>query len=260
MNPKEVGKCLVKFGEKLLEVTTITRDLSPTYQAIATKYFPNAKQVADKYHIIAQSIDAVQDVRIKLRQEILTNQRKEEQEPTLKYQEYKKKSKENLDENLVKIVKKYSPKKLKNGETLAELLARSRYLLFKKPTKWNDYQKERSILLFEHFPVLKKSYDIVNQFRNWYEPLLIKDKIWNYLTAETALLNWIYTIENCGIDEILNLKNSIENNLQYILNYHFEYKTNAVAESINAKIKNAIQQNKGSRDLDFFHFRLNLIL
>jgi hypothetical protein len=36
--------------------------------------------------------------------------------------------------------------------------------------------------------------------------------------------------------------------------------TNAIAESVNAKIKEAIRKNNGSRDLDFFHFRLGMII
>jgi len=77
-------------------------------------------------------------------------------------------------------------------------------------------------MLFENFPEIKQAYGIVNQFRDWYEPNKIKDKQWNYLTAETQLLNWIYKAEESKIDEILNLKNTIENNEEYILNYHLE--------------------------------------
>jgi len=37
-------------------------------------------------------------------------------------------------------------------------------------------------------------------------------------------------------------------------------KTNAIAESINAKINNANIKNNGARDTDFFNYRLGLIL
>jgi hypothetical protein len=45
-----------------------------------------------------------------------------------------------------------------------------------------------------------------------------------------------------------------------VMKFYIHYKTNAIAESVNAKIKSALTNNKGARDLDFFHFRLNMIL
>ena len=264
MNPQEVGKCLMKFGDKLQIVSTLSRDLSPTYQAIASTHFKKAKQVADKYHIIAEALESVQDVRVRLRQEALSNQRKEEQAAKLALQAYRKKEKEGTLEATQKAPQKYSPQKIEVGaahaETLAELLARSRYLLFKKPTQWNSSQSQRAKLLFKHFPALKEAHQAVNLFRKWYEPNGIKNQEWNYLTAETALLDWIYWAQTSGIDEILNLTKTIEKNQEVILNYHLNYKTNAMAESVNAKIENAIRLNKGARDKDFFHFRLNMML
>ncbi|MBQ6069354.1 MAG: transposase, partial [Bacteroidales bacterium] len=48
----------------------------------------------------------------------------------------------------------------------------------------------------------------------------------------------------------------IENNREYIVNYFDGYRTNAIAESINAKIQLATIKNRGSRDLDFFLYRI----
>jgi hypothetical protein len=41
---------------------------------------------------------------------------------------------------------------------LKQLLARSRYLLFKSPDKRSGSQKQRAELLFEHYPDLKQAY------------------------------------------------------------------------------------------------------
>ena len=49
----------------------------------------------------------------------------------------------------------YEPKVFSNGDTLRQLLARSRYLLFKAPDKWLQSQKVRAKLLFEQFPDIK---------------------------------------------------------------------------------------------------------
>ncbi|MDQ5928956.1 MAG: transposase [Bacteroidota bacterium] len=260
MNPKYVGQTLLKFAHKLKMVKIITRDLSPTFKSIADQFFPNAIQVADKYHIIAYATDAVQDLRTKYRQENASRERKLQAQHLIKYKEYKLKLTAKTTENLIKVSKIWHPEKLRNGETIAEILARSRYLLFKKPEKWNDYQRSRSEILFEKFPLLKEAFELINDFRNWYEPNEIKDSNWNYLTAETQLMHWMDLAESSKTEEILNFRALLERHFQPILNYHLQYKTNAIAESVNAKIKTALTNNKGARDLDFFHFRLKMIL
>jgi transposase len=260
MSPKQVGESLLKFKDKLGLVKTITRDLSPTYKSIAERFFPDATQVADKYHVVAYATEAVQDLRTKYRQENFSNDRKLQVEHAIKYNEYKLKLAEKPTEPLIRVSKTWYPEKLRNGETTAELLARSRYLLFKKPEKWNDYQRDRSQVLFEKFPLLAKAYELINDFRSWYEPNKIKDSKWNYLTAETQLMHWMDKAECSKIEEILNFRALLERHFEPILNYHLQYKTNAIAESVNAKIKSALTNNKGARDLDFFHFRLNMIL
>jgi transposase len=260
VNSEFIGKCLNKFKDKLLFVKELTRDLSPTYKSVSNQFFPNAVQIADKYHIIASALESVQDLRTKYRQENLTNDRKSKAEHDLKYKEYQLKLAEKTGEKLIKVNKKWLPIKLSNGETIAELLSRSRYLLFKKTDKWNDYQRDRSKVLFEKFPLLEKAYILINEFRDWYEPNKIKDTKWNFLTAETQLMHWMDKAEISKIDEILNFRELLERHFEPILNYHINYKTNAIAESVNAKIKSALTNNKGARDLDFFHFRLNMIL
>ena len=49
----------------------------------------------------------------------------------------------------------YEPEVFSNGDTLRQLLARSRYLLFKVPGKWTDSQKRRAGILFKQFPDIK---------------------------------------------------------------------------------------------------------
>ena len=74
------------------------------------------------------------------------------------------------------------------------------------------------------------------------------------------LINWQFKAESIKIKEIPNFKKLVTMNEEYILNYHDGFETNAVAESVNAKIQNAIRQNRGTRDIDFFHYRLAQIL
>ena len=44
--------------------------------------------------------------------------------------------------------KTYIPQLLPNGDSIKQLLARSRYLLYKSLEKWTDNQKERARLVY----------------------------------------------------------------------------------------------------------------
>jgi transposase len=81
----------------------------------------------------------------------------------------------------------YQPQVLSNGDTLKQLLARSRYLLFKHPIKWTEVQKRRAELLFERYPELKRAYDLSIRFR------LIQNNsakiIWKILCRKFFILN-----------------------------------------------------------------------
>ncbi|SIQ15466.1 transposase [Maribacter ulvicola] len=55
---------------------------------------------------------------------------------------------------------KYTPVLLSNGDILKQLLARSRYLLFKSSNKWTENQAKRAEILFKRYPDLKKAYGL----------------------------------------------------------------------------------------------------
>jgi transposase len=256
VNSIEIGRCLTYFGDRLKQVTTLTRDLSPTYEKVATNHFSNAAQVADKYHIIQQAIESVQELRIRHKQESLSAQRKEEKEHREQYQKYKHSLNRGSIDN-EKPGKKYIPARLENGETRPEFLSRCNYLLYKEPHQWTERQRNRAKLLFKHYPEIERAYGYIIEFRNWYNPEVQNS---HFMYQEKLLWTWIYKVETCQIDELLNFKNTVENNADYILNYYKQYATNAIAESTNAKIQGYIRDNKGTRDIDFFHFRLGLVL
>jgi len=255
VNSTEIGQCLNYFGDKLKQVSTITRDLSPTYEKVATSHFSNATQVADKYHIVQQAIESIQELRIRHKQEALSIQRKEEKEHRESYKKYKQSG--SISTGNEKPRKKYTPKRLENGETRPEFLSRCNYLLYKKSHQWTERQRKRAELLFKHYPEIERAYEYILAFRNWYDPAINKS---NFMNKENQLWNWIYDVETCKIDELLNFRNTVENNADYILNYYKKYATNAIAESTNARIQGYIRDNKGTRDIDFFHYRLGLVL
>ena len=208
-------------------VKTWSRDLAETYNLLGSTCFPNAVQIADKFHVIKLALQSLQDVRVRYRQQILKE---------------------------IKDKKRKVSQLFSNGETIKELLARSRYLLFKFESNWTETQSERASILFEEFPEIKEAYYHIQAFRAFYNTKIgYKDR------ANQSLLNWFIRIKDTEIDEIKHFENTVINNIATILEYFTDGHTNAFAESLNARIQRFIQSNYGIHSRDFFHFRLALI-
>jgi len=252
LKAKELGQLTAFFDGKGFEVKTVTRDLSNSYDWFCRTAFPNAGHVADKFHIIKSLLDACQDVRVRYRQEILRDKRlKHEQH---KEQEEQRKLQCELEgKRFVKKKFKYKEKKTENGETPMELLARSRFLLFKYENQWTDNQNQRAQTLFKLYPEIEQAYILSCQFREWYR----KENIGKDTTLiNLELNNWYREVEKIEVDEIQNFKSLVERNESIIKRYFEKGHTNAIAENINGKIKRFIMINQGTRDREFFYFRL----
>jgi hypothetical protein len=250
VSAKELINLLPKFNLKGFDVKSITRDLSPSYDWFCRQVFCNSRHIADKFHIIKELLDSCQDVRVRYRQELLTDRR-------LKYEEFKKQERkqECRKKNQPFIAQKFIFKEPKavNGESLFELLARSRYLLYKYPDDWTDSQRQRAITLFKHYPEIEKSYKLSCNFRTWYRKENVgKDR--NEL--KNSLEQWYLDVETETVMEMENFKSLVERNEGMILNYFVKGETNAKAEGINSKIQRFIMINQGTRDREFFYFRL----
>ena len=145
---------------------------------------------------------------------------------------------------------KYKLKVFKNGETPKQLLARCRYILAKKETKWTNNQQIKADILFKEYPKLKIAYDHIMEFRNIYEG---KEKD----VARVKIENWIEKTQNIKIKEFNTVSNTIKYNLDNILNFFVNRNTNANAESFNSKIKLFRANLRGVSDTKFFLFRLH---
>ena len=143
---------------------------------------------------------------------------------------------------------------LKNGDTPKQLLARCRYILAKKQSNWTDNQILRAEILFEQYPVLKQAYNHTMAFRNIYENKRLD-------TAREQFESWINKSLDQNIKEFNTVANSVQYNLDNILNFFKNRNTNANAESFNSKIKLFRANLRGVTDTPFFLFRLqNLLL
>ena len=249
----ELIKAVSPIMEELSCVEIINRDLASCYRVFCNHVMPHAKQVGDKFHVIKLQLDAVQAVRISQKREIDTKKREAHKE----FKDIEKQRKEACLKNSEVYKKRrfvYNEKKLSNMETPSEILRRSRYLLYKFPDQWTEKQQDRANVLFAEFPVLKQTYVLSNQFRSWYSKSNIgKHKI----ALEKELFSWYDNVEESGIVDLMNFSSTVERNEEYIINYfNTNGSTNAMAENRNGKIKKFINSNQGTRDQDFFFFRL----
>ncbi|XHP72301.1 hypothetical protein KCTC52924_00017 [Arenibacter antarcticus] len=149
-----------------------------------------------------------------------------------------------------KTEKTYRPELLTNGDTHRQLLARSRYLLFKSKTKWTVGQIERAEVLFQLYPSIEKAYKLAQALCFIYENNTNKD------VARLKLAHWYNEVENSNFKSFNTISKSIQMHYQPILNYFNNRSTNASAESFNAKIKEFRAMFRGVRDVRFFLFRL----
>jgi transposase len=252
MRYSDLEKLLDKEDIMCRQVETLTRDLSPLYAKVGDELFFNSSGIADKFHIIRLLTESCQAVRIRFRQELLRDKR-------LKHEAHKNREKQRKQEcsdtgkEYVSQPFQCKEELLSNGETLPEGLARSRYLRFKYPSDWTTSQHNRAIALFDKFPEIKCVYDRCCEFRNWMK----KDNVGKSIRLRKEELKiWMNNVENDDIDEMLNFKSIVERNLLSVLNYFRFGATNACAENINGRIQRFVMINQGTRDREFFYFRL----
>jgi hypothetical protein len=213
------------------KVKEITLDLAGNMGLISKKCFPNAVQVIDRFHVQQLASEALQEIRIKYRWEAIDAENQGIEE-----------AKRNRSI--------YEPILLFNGESLKQLLARSRYLLYKNSDNWTLEQQARAMLLFEKYPQLEKAYEL-SQKLSWIFSTT-KDKIY----AFARLAKWNEEVEQAGLKSFNTISRTIVNHHVNILNYFDNRSTNASAESFNAKIKAFRAQYRGVGNINFFLFRL----
>jgi transposase len=223
---------LLKMEESIRKkVKEVTLDLAPTMERIVKKSFPKAKMVADRFHVQQLASDAVQQIRIEHRWQAIEQENKE--------MELAKEAKIPFVADL-----------LENGDTLKQLLARSRYLLFKKQQDWSVSQVHRAEILFRLYPDLQQAYQLSRKLSDIFTHS--KERI----VAFKKLALWYNDVEKASFKSFNTIAKTIENNYEKILNFFDNRSTNASAESFNAKIKAFRNQFRGVRNVKFFLFRL----
>ncbi|WP_397321448.1 transposase [Pedobacter foliorum] len=232
---EDIITVLKKIPERLRKrVQEVTMDMAANMQLAIRRCFTNAHRVIDRFHVQKLAYDAVQECRIKYRWEAL-----------------------DAENEAIKQAKRaktiFRGEVLSNGDTLKQLLARSRYLLFKHHSKWTQVQKNRAELLFERYPELKKAYKLSLRLGEIFKICKSKEQAFKRLAL------WYNDVEDSAIEAFRTVSRSIQAHYLSILNFFTNRSTNASAESFNAKVKAFRATSRGVRDVKFFLFRLSKI-
>lgn len=212
-------------------VREITLDMAGSMNQIVKQCFPRATKVIDRFHVQKLAYDALQEMRIAHRWEAINEET-------------------NAIDNAKWEKKTYIPFRFPNGDTKKQLLARSRYLLFKSPEKWSQSQKQRAKILFAQYPDIKKAFSLTHSLR------LIFSKTKDKAVAYTKLARWYNDVTESGFNSFNTISATIYSHYKEILNFFDNRSTNASAESFNAKLKAFRTTLRGVVDIKFFLFRV----
>ena len=206
------------------KVKEVTCDLSPSMMLIAAEVFYNANVVNDRFHVQQVYNEAVDEIRVDIRRRLIAEDNaRDKSEPPVTYS---------------------------NGETMRQILARSKHTLMMAQNKWTDIQRHRANILFKHYPILKAAYHLAMELRRIFNMQISPTK------AMGKMNDWYEKVMALGNNNFRSVIKTFKNHAPTILNYFRRRSTNASAEAFNSKVKIFRSQMRGVRDRDFFIFRL----
>lgn len=259
----DVVKVLCEIPEEArLKVKEVTLDMSESMRDIVERVFPNATVTLDCFHIMKRCLDAVEEIRLRLKRQAQADLRRQERRFKARLKRNaahrrwyrkthpKKYKGKRRGPKPARRNERFRPPVLSNGDTEVELLTRSKYALTQTCDKWSKSMKTRMKLLFEKYPKLKEAYDHVHRLRSIFRSKLDRD------TAKTKIDAWCQSIASCTLREVKSARDAVKSREDHILNYFINRATNAAAESLNSKLKSFRAQVRGVSDLPFFMYRV----
>ena len=232
----------VPLGQRL-KIKTVTTDLSSAMMLTVRNVFPGASLVNDRFHVQQLISEAIDQLRIRHRWEVLDAENNA-------IREHRRKRKNAASKEERELIGQWEPERMENGETMPQIMARSRHIILKHKSKWNKQQKTRARILFRKFPDLEKAYGLFLKLVD-----IFNEKTYAGV-ARLNLARWYNEVEAFGNNEFNKVLETFENHNTTIINYFERRLTNASAESFNAKIKAFRTQFRGVGDIKFFMFRL----
>lgn len=227
-------------------VETVTTDLSSAMMLTVRTVFHNARLINDRFHVQRLMSEAIDQMRIAFRWEVLDAENRAIKEHRARRRAARTRAEKEL-------IGEWVPERMANGETRPQIMARSRHIILMHKSKWNAQQQARAEILFQMFPDLEKAYNLylglVDIFNMKCKPGV----------ARLSLARWHNDVEAFGYDGFSKVIETFENHNDTIVNYFEDRLTNASAESFNAKIKAFRTQFRGVGDIKFFMYRLKTL-
>ncbi len=230
--------------DKRLQVKTITTDLSSAMMLIAVRSFAAAQLINDRFHIQRLMSEAVDQLRVKYRWEVLDAENK----AIRQYREKRKQAKLRGQS-----LEPWEPTKMSNGETMPQIMARSKHIVLKHFSKWKEQQQIRAQILFQAYPKLKQAYELSLKLTQIFNRKIPAD------SARLLLAKLYDEVDAFAQTQFNRVLDTFENHNRTIVNYFNDRLTNASAESFNAKIKALRGQFRGVGDIKFFMYRLAML-
>lgn len=217
------------YCENRHSVEYVVSDMYEPYLLVTQIMFPKAKYVVDRFHYTRYVMDALDKVRIRLQKEYGYNSK-----------EYRMlKNKKN-----VTLLRKYS-----------------------NDVDWWTYTKRyknKHMVDILKYDLREQLLGISKEIKDTY---LLKELFLDvvhsttYEYAEIEFREWIETVKNYGINEMIDASKTIENWLPYIVNSFIDERfSNGFTEGLNNKIKVIKRVAFGYRNFRFFRLRLMYIL
>ncbi len=161
-----------RLRQRVLEVTL---DMAAGMHLIVKRCFPYAHRVVDRFHVQQLASEAVQEIRIKHRWQAIDEENEQ-----------------------IALAKKqgitYIQQLATQWRLCKQLLARSRYLLFKHKEHWTYSQKQRAELMFERYPAIKAAHDLSMKLTGIFNHCKCKEEAFKKLAL------WYNEVEAAGID------------------------------------------------------------
>lgn len=229
-----------------LGVREITLDLADNMSAIARKCFPNAIITLDRFHVQKDCNEAMQHLRVTLKNKARREDAKARRKHAKKLQRRTSRRKDPSTKDprgrkCKRLNEQYVPERLENDDTRVELFTRCRYLLTVSADKWSESQRIRARILFREYPKLREAFSVCHSLR-----MIYNGKGTTRDVARASLARWY--------ENALALKGVFDAVVETI-----RVRENDAAESLKSKINRFRAALHGVVDVNFFSFRLSKI-
>lgn len=105
---------------------------------------------------------------------------------------------------------------MENGETLPQIVSRSKHIILKHWSKWNEQQKTGAAILFDKFPKLLEGYSLSMELTDIFNKKSGPDE------ARLNLARWYNEVEKFDYMEFNKVLDTFSNHSTTIINYFEE--------------------------------------